>query len=78
MTTCKTCHGSGTIRQRLGPGMLSGQMQCPRCKGTGKTATCPACNGVGLYLAGPEIAPQSVVEYCVECRSSGDVPAQKE
>ncbi|WP_028298650.1 molecular chaperone DnaJ [Olivibacter sitiensis] len=50
--TCRTCHGSGTIRRVTNT--ILGQMQtsstCPTCNGEGVeiTAKCPTCHGEGL------------------------------
>ncbi len=52
LTSCSTCHGTGTVTRVTNT--ILGQMQstsvCPTCSGEGKMVTkrCPHCNGEGI------------------------------
>ena len=51
ITTCPTCHGTGSVitQQRTMLGMMQSQSVCPDCRGTGKKIrkVCPKCGGQG-------------------------------
>lgn len=49
--TCSTCNGNGKVtrQQRTAFGIMQSVVDCPDCRGTGKTILnkCPNCNGEG-------------------------------
>lgn len=49
LKTCTECHGSGQIQQRM-MGIFATVVECPTCKGKGKTPKlkCSKCRGAGI------------------------------